>query len=348
MGLGSRERANEDALKYVLRRHLPELDRDDHRRYIEIECHKIVETLRAIRDEYRRHLEEAGCEPIADMYWVVFRFGIVQYAVRLLREIASKYIVCTSVPFEEWEILYGACFLPIVPLGRNSSTPESPPTPSPKAVKAIIHGLIAEETFKHGLVGGPFGREGQLYLTRRNPQFNFWGPGVDFVQIVEKRQTLWENCNPWTVGLSQLFDSTQEELNFQWSSLAEDGKRVESAFIKLSPFEIIAHQHLVDMRRGTAASRNLGESDWLAVLDALDRSGIAIEAELTNAPKKVLGAVRRKGHQVTTWKQCYQSKRRVIMDNGKTYSLRREVMHAVHNAAKKAAYQLAKIWNLKG
>ena len=74
---GSRERANEDALRHVLKRRLPELDRSDHGRYVEIECCKLVETLRAIRDEYRRYLEQQGCKPIAEMYWVVFRFGIV-------------------------------------------------------------------------------------------------------------------------------------------------------------------------------------------------------------------------------------------------------------------------------
>jgi hypothetical protein len=347
MALGSRERANEDALKHVLKRRLPELDRDDHRRYIEIGCHKIVETLRAIRDEYRRYLEEEGCKPIAEMYWVVFRFGIVQYAVRLLREIGSEYVICTNVPFEKWEILYGACFLPRFPVGGNSSMTESRQNPSPESVKDVIQGLVQQETFEHVLVGGPFGREGQLYLTRRNPRFDFWGRGVDFFQIVKKRQALWEKCKPWPAGLSQLFDSTQEELDFQWSFLAEDAKRVESAFIKLSPFEKIAHEHLVDMRRGTATSRNLRESDWLKVLEAFDNSGIAIEAELTDTPKKVLEAVRRRGHQITTWKECYQSKLRVRMDNGKTYSLRREVTHAVHNAAKKAVYQLAKVWNLK-
>lgn len=99
--LGSRERANEDGVRHVLKRRLPEHDPSDHRRYVEIECCKIVETLRAIRDEYRRYLEQKRCKPIAEMYWVVFRFGIVQYAVRLLREIASEYVISTKVPLAE-------------------------------------------------------------------------------------------------------------------------------------------------------------------------------------------------------------------------------------------------------
>jgi hypothetical protein len=60
-----------------------------------------------------------------------------------------------------------------------------------------------------------------------------------------------------------------------------------------------------------------------------------------------VGAVRRRGHQITTWAACYQYRALVHLDNGRTYSLRREVTHAIHNAAKKAAYQLAKVWSVK-
>src|SRR5437762_9474572 len=107
------------------------------------------------------------------MYWVLFRFGIVQYAVRLLREIASEYVICTNVPFEEWEILYGSCFLSQLRVDGDSLTPEPPQTPSPESVKGVIRSLIGEGAFKRVLVGGPFGIEGQLFLTRRSPRFEF-------------------------------------------------------------------------------------------------------------------------------------------------------------------------------
>ena len=123
---------------------------------------------------------------------------------------------------------------------------------------------------------------------------------------------------------------------------------VESAFVKLSTFEKIAHEYLIDMRQHTASSRNLPESDWLKIMDALDKNGIEVEAELTDSPRQVLEAVRRRGHQITTWRECYQFRSRVSMDDGKNHSLRREVTHAIHNAAKRAAYQLAKVWSVKG
>jgi hypothetical protein len=199
MALGSRERAGEDSLKHVLKHRLPDLDYDDHRRYIEIECCKIVEMLRVVRDEYRRYLEKEGCKPIAEVYWVVYRFGVIQYAVRLLREVASEYVDNTKVPFAQWEILYGSCFLPTFTIARDLSVPESPKSPSLESVKDVIQGLIREETFEHVLDGGPFGREGQLYLTRQNPSFDFWGHGVDLfkpgaiAQVLRYRQTLTRN-----------------------------------------------------------------------------------------------------------------------------------------------------------
>ena len=329
-------------------RRLPELDRNDHRRYVEIECCKIVETLRAIRDEYRRYLEQERCKPIAEMYWVVFRFGIVQYAVRLLREIASEYVISTKVPFAESEILYGHSFISCFPLPGAASLPETsetPKAPTPQSVTNIMRGLIVEDTVRRVGNGGPFGREGQLELTRRIPGFAFWGPGITFPEIVKKRQLLWEECSPWTKGLSQLFDCAQAELEFQYSLLTEDAKRVESAFVKLSAFEKIAHEYLIDMRQSTATSRNLAESDWLKIMDALDKNGIAIETELTDSPRQILEAVRRRGHQITTWRECYQFRSRVSMDDGKSHSLRREVTHAIHNAAKRASYRLAKVWS---
>ena len=193
------------------------------------------------------------------------------------------------------------------------------------------------------LVGGPFGRDGQLYLTSRNPGFDFWGAEFNFGQIVKARQLIWEESNPWTEGLSRLFDSAQEELNFQHSFLAEEAKRLESAFTKLSAFEKIAHEYLADMRRSTTKSRSLGEGHWLKLFDTLDKGGIAVEDELTDAARRVLEAVRRKGHQITSWTECYQFRGGLRMDDGRTRRLRREVMRAVHNGAKKAAYQLAKV-----
>jgi hypothetical protein len=94
-----------------------------------------VETLRAIRDEYRHHLEEEGCKPIAEMYWVVFKFGIVQYAVRLLREIAFEYVIRSNVRFEEWEVLYGVVFIPKSPLSGVPTPPDMPQHPSAESVR---------------------------------------------------------------------------------------------------------------------------------------------------------------------------------------------------------------------
>jgi hypothetical protein len=68
-------------------------------------------------------------------------------AVRLLREIASEYVICSEVPFEEWEILYGNSFLPMVSLSGDLILPDEPENPSPQTVRGQINGLVIEQTF---------------------------------------------------------------------------------------------------------------------------------------------------------------------------------------------------------
>jgi hypothetical protein len=58
-------------------------------------------------------------------------------------------------------------------------------------------------------------------------------------------------------------------------------------------------------------------------------------------------AVRKKGQAASTWAECYPSKSSVILDSGKRYTLKREITHAIHNAARLAANQLAKVWRSK-
>ena len=92
----------------------------------------------------------------------------------------------------------------------------------------------------------------------------------------------------------------------------------------------------------------MGEGRWLALLRELDESGVRPENELQGNARAVLMAVRKKGHAAQTWVECYQSHATVVLVDGeKRYRLKREITHAIHNAAKAAAYQLAKIWAAK-
>ena len=52
----SRARSETDAIWHILKRRLPQLDPQEHMKYIELECARIVEMLRAVRDEYRAYL----------------------------------------------------------------------------------------------------------------------------------------------------------------------------------------------------------------------------------------------------------------------------------------------------
>lgn len=116
VGAGSSARASEDSLKYVLRRRLPSLEPGDHFRYVEVECRRLVETLRVTRDVYRVYLQKEGCKPVAEMYWVVFRFAVIPCAVKLLREAASAYVIDSKVAESEWQTLYGYSWPEVIPI----------------------------------------------------------------------------------------------------------------------------------------------------------------------------------------------------------------------------------------
>jgi hypothetical protein len=92
LGFGSRARASEDAKLHVLTLRLRKLDAADHMKYIEIINARTVEVLRAVRDEYRGYLQQKGAKPIAEMQWVVVRYGVMDWAVMALREAIFEYI----------------------------------------------------------------------------------------------------------------------------------------------------------------------------------------------------------------------------------------------------------------
>ena len=145
-----------------------------------------------------------------------------------------------------------------------------------------------------------------------------------------------------------LFDAAQEELFSQFDALGDDAQQAESLLLNLSAFRRIARVHLLESKPGEPAKRNVGEGRWLALLRELDESEVRPENELQGNARAVLMAVRKKGHAAQTWVECYQSHATVVSADGqKRYQLKREVTHAIHNAAKAATYQLAKIWAAK-
>ena len=107
MGLGSRVRASEDARLHVLTRRLWKQDAADHMNYVEIINGRNIELLRAIRDEYRQYLKQSGARPLAEMYWVVARFGVMDWAIMILRRAVFEYVGHCRLKTELWESLYG-------------------------------------------------------------------------------------------------------------------------------------------------------------------------------------------------------------------------------------------------
>jgi len=344
MGSGSRTRAAEDAKLHVLKRRLSRLDPADHMNYIEIACARLVELLRAVRDAYRHYLEERGAKPLAEMYWVVVRFGVRDWAVMALRDAIFDYIGHCRIRREHWKALFEEEAPFQVSSGRADVAKPSPIIQADASLRHTISCFLGEEAFDIVVEGGYFGREYQSVLTQVTPGLAVLMGRSTVLEAIKQRQTLWDDCYPWTEGLAMLFDAAQEELFAQYDSLADDGRRAESRFLQLSAFQRIAYKHLHGMKAGETRSRNLGETRWLALLAELDHQGVLVDLELKGTVKKVLMAVRKKGVMIDTWTQCYRSPAVVTLETGKRYRLKREVNHAIHNAAKSASYQLRKVW----
>jgi hypothetical protein len=300
MATGSRARAFEDSLEHVLRRRLPKLDPADHFKYAELLCVDIVETLRVVRDVYRAYLEERGCRPIAEMYWVVFRFAVTSYAVKMLRTRASRYVRDSQVDATHWETLYGYRFAVRVPLGRVSNIHKPVERTLEDSVKNVIPGLVDEQGLQQVVTGGPFGRDGQIVLGRDRPTVEFQMGTMNLMESIKHRQELWEQCYPWTEVLARLFDACQEELLFQHAALPQDARQAESRFLALSDFERIAYGHLLDLGRMNTNARNLGDDGWMALLRDLDEHEVPLDCALSGKAKHVLDAVRKKGNPIAT------------------------------------------------
>lgn len=341
---GSWIRAREDAKLHVLKLRLPRLDPADHFNYVEIECGRMVELLRAIRDEYRRRLRLSGAKPLAETYWVILRYGVKDWAVMVLREAISRYIRSCEIPAKQWDTLFGIHPLLQAPEWtiRNRMTPFMTGPP----FEASINGLIRKDVFEIGWarIGGPFSRDAQERLGRNNIGAGLL-MGLNLAETIKQRQQFWDDCQPWTEGLAMLFDAVHGELLFQVEALGDDWRRLEAKLAQLTDLQRIAHDHLHSMSVGSS-SRKFGEVQWLDLLGRLDEKGISVGDSLSGRAKRVLMAVRKKGIKIETWVDCYTAKAWATFEDDKRYSLRREVAHAVHNAADAASAKLGNVWNL--
>ena len=199
MSVGSTSRAREDALRFVLKRRLPRLDAEEHLQYIELECARIVETLRFLRDEYRTYLKARGCSPVVEMYWVVFRYGVMDSAVMVLRSAAAMYIGESRIRTDEWDGLFDFSG----PFGNLFNSSE-PPAPVPPVVQCdqrllkTIEGLLPKNVFDEVRTGGPFGRDAQRGAAQSFPGKTFVSGCEMMPDVIERRSKLWDDSRPWT------------------------------------------------------------------------------------------------------------------------------------------------------
>ena len=164
------------------------------------------------------------------MYWVVFRFGVMDWAVMVLRTAVLDYVSNSQITTEPWEALFQYP-APLVHLRgeEQNKKAKSPIVQRDEALSKTINRLLGKEVFDELLVGGPFGREGQLRLGRSMPGVAFLRGHETLLEGIKRRQELWDKCYPWTDGLAKLFDVAQEKLTFQAEALGEDGRRADFA-----------------------------------------------------------------------------------------------------------------------
>jgi hypothetical protein len=339
---GSASRGTADALRYVLKCRLPDLIPADHEKYVEVECQRIVESLRLIRDEYRKYLQKQGCRPLAEMHWVVFRFAITGYAVKMLRNVASNYLSASAVDPTDWQILYGTPLpSPVVPLSGQPVF-VSKGNYLNESVQDTITRLIKEDTFTRILRGGPFGKEGQIFLARNRLTGDFLEGTTGLWDSIAIRQEFWEQCRPWTAGLATLFDTTQNELFAQMRALSDDVRKADFCYLSFSTIERIVHKHLISMRENAINSKNLGAEAWGRLFSELDENAVSLNRELTGRPKDVLRVLKNRHFEFSTWTQAFDSHALCTLENGRTYRLRRELQRFIQNIGSKLEYRFNK------
>ena len=271
MALRSAARAEQDTLRFHLQRRLPRNDPADHARYIEVESAIIVETLRHLRDQYRTYFEERGCNPIAEMYWVVARYGVKDWGIMALRSATVEYIAASQVDSAKWNELFDFSgpyndMLPAQLAAKLSSATQTAQERLSKTISALLPQRAMDLVFD----GGPFGREYQMHLARSYPGRAVLEGLETFPAAIARRQKTWDEAQPWTEGLAALFQVVQNEVFSQFAALGFDAREAERRIVELSAFEQISYKHYKSFGGSRVATKARGEDFWLKLMFALD------------------------------------------------------------------------------
>ncbi len=337
--LGSCDRSSVDAAFYVAKRRLASKNPEAHATYARIECAHLVELLRALRTVYRKHLEKLGCRPLDQMYWVVFRFGVMDWAIRMLRSAVRNYVLLSDINRMDWEVLFGP--LTFVPFGEEEyRASKGEIVRDGPELEASIRQLLHRDCFNEIVTGGPFGRDGQVWLahTMAVPAMV---RGASLPHLIERGQERWDRCSTWTEPLGWMFDAVQEELMAQRDALPAEGRHAEILFPHLPPFDQIVHKHFVSLRPARQGSVGLGKEGWLALTRDLDENGVKLDYMLTQTAQQVLASIRKKRIKIASWETAYLSPASTSLEDGKRRSIRRELTLFVHNEAKRVARLLS-------
>jgi hypothetical protein len=327
------------------------MDPYDHMAYVSLSAESLVTLLRLVRDEYSSYLKTIGVsEPATPL--VVFCFAVVPCAVAALQGILGDYVEHSGIHSKTLQDLFD------VPESFGSWGDRPAGTASE---------LVSESTLRLNVRGGPFGRDAQVIIAKRNWPL-FWYTTIgrtvlpmrktsfplecdNLADAIQQRLCLWDRCQPWAGAMAQLFAIAQQELEGQYThyirSLSQ-GTRTDLIQIVLTPFEQVAYKHIV---RALGSDRNLTREQWMTLVEDLDAREIKL-TELdpsANTVRRRLKARLAKGDSeaataLDTWKGCYCSSAVVVLDDSeKRLTMKRGVQRSLHNAVTRAKRKIERI-----
>jgi hypothetical protein len=331
-GQRSFRRADDDAVRRLLRRRLAEGDPRDHRRYLESCARWMVRQLRATRDVYRDYLEQCGAKPLREMYWVVFEFAVVPTAVELVRDLALDYVCASEIPEEDFQQLCSTLF-------STTGLEERPPWKPGRYIdwfKVQIKLLVGQDTLQQGI-----GTPDRLAL--------FFGQPRSLGSVMGSEQ-LRKDRRPWGDALSGLFHAAHDELRDQASDLS--GTKQFLLNTPLSPVERIVYKHLYDMRstRIKQGQHRFGDEGWKALMLELDAAKISLDENLDPNGLRVLRETRKRT-KVVSWAGAYQTKILITLfpkkensGRARQYKMKRVVTKALTNIGRNATKEVKRIF----
>jgi hypothetical protein len=134
------------------------------------------------------------------MHWVVFRFGVMHWAVQDLRSSILDYFVRSQIERKHWRLLYDFSSPTVI-------KPDGPPRHLDdfEALIKTIKSHLGKKVFDQWAIAGSFGGDGQVFIARSRSRNSMLTGKLSLAQTIVLRQRLWEDlwpCAAYTLDLN--------------------------------------------------------------------------------------------------------------------------------------------------